>query len=134
MTPFIIFILSLIAMVALFVLKYKESQKDCVFFAKGLRESCDIRIMHVESHCSGRCTRANALHVVRHIYNTLAHKFAKVTASIAKKVEWRARSVAHKSAKARQGGEEARENGYLKDVQEYKDSLDTAKVAEEAKL
>jgi len=134
MISFIIFIGAIIAMVALFIFKHIELKKDCTLFAGELRGRCDSRIIDIEAHCGHKCTRANILHTLKHGYNTLAHVFAKVTANIAKRVEWRGRPVAHKRAKAKKTGEETRENGYLKDVQSHKDSLDTQKVAEEAKL
>jgi len=134
MIPLILFLIVLVALSVLFVLKYIELQKGSVLFASKFRNMCDMRIMHVESYCKGKCTIKSILHSIKHIYNTLAHKFAKVTASIAKKIEWRARSVAHKSAKAKKDGAEVRENKYLKDVKNHKDSLDIARVAEETKL
>ncbi len=134
MTVFIIFILAVIVLVALFATKHIELKKDAVLFANKHREQCDKYIVKLEEDYAHKCTRENAKHFIIHMYNTIAHKFARLTANIAKRVEWRARNVAHKSAKAKAGVAEARENGYLKDVQNHKDSLDTAKVAEEAKL
>ena len=134
MISFIIFIGAIISIVALFVFKHIELKKGHKLFAGELRGRCDSCIVDIEAHCGQKCTRANILHTVKHGYNSLAHVFAKVTANIAKRVEWRARSVAHKSAKAKQDGVEVRENGYLKDVQSHKDSLDTQRVADEAKL
>ncbi len=134
MISFIIFIGAIIAMIALFVLKHIESKKGSKLFACKLRGHCDEQIIDIETRCVHKCTRAHMRYIVIHAYNSIAHAFARVTASIAKKIEWRARSVAHKSAKAKQDGEVVRENGYLRDVQSHKDSLNTAKVAEDTKL
>ncbi len=134
MTAFIIFILALIAVVVLFAVKYIETKKGSTIFAGDSRDNLDERILKIEDSCVRKCTVDNVLKFVNLIYNSAAHKFAKVTASIAKRVEWRARNVAHKSAKAKQEGESTRENEYLKDVQEHKTSLDTAKVAQQHKL
>jgi len=134
MISFIIFIGAIIAMIALFVLKHIECKKGSKLFACELRGRCDEQIINIEARCEHKCTRAHMRHTVTHGYNSIAHVFARVTANMAKKVEWRARSVAHKSAKAKQDGEVVRENGYLRDVQSHKDSLDTQRVADEAKL
>ncbi len=132
---FIVFILALLGVIALFTLKSIELHKDSVIFARERREALDNKIIQIEKTCINMINLENAKHLVSYVYNILAHKFAKITASIAKKIEWRARSVAHKSAVAKQNGDSLREqNGYLKDVQEYKDSLDTEKVAEDNKL
>ncbi len=134
MTAFIIFIITLIVLVALFIIKYVESKKGHLIFASNYRSKIDEKIIKIENDFKYKCTVDNILKLTNHLYNSITHKFAKVTAGIAKKIEWRARNVAHKSAKAKQNGESVRENEYLKDVQEHKSSLDTSKVAQETKL
>ncbi len=134
MTALIIFILSLVLMAVLFIIKYIEAKRSAVLFSASQRAMFDAQILAFEHRCKAECTLQRLASILHHAYNTLAHKFAKLTASIAKRVEWRARSVAHKSARAKMDGEQVRENGYLREVQEHKDSLDTARVAEETKL
>jgi hypothetical protein len=134
MIALIILVVASMAVVALLVLKHIELNTGEIKLAAKYRTVADERILSVESKCRELCTIAQLKYMLLKTYNTLAHKFAKITASIAKKVEWRARSVAHKSAKAGAEVQAVRENGYLKDVQEHKESLDTARVAEENKL
>jgi len=134
----ILFVLSLIAVVILFVVKHLEETSKIPRFAESHREHLDTKIVKIEQYLVAKCTQENIMLVLSNVYNTMTHIVAKAAASIAKKIEWRARSVAHKSAKARrvvEGGTElSRGSEFLKDVQSYKDSLDTAKVAEQAKL
>jgi len=134
MIPLLVLIISGMLVVALLVVKHVEAKRGTPMFAKEHRTLVDSHIVTAEHKCSEFCTISNFTYMARKAYILVAHKFAKLTASIAKKVEWRARSVAHKSAKAGAEVEQVRENGYLKDVQTHKDSLDTARVAEESKL
>lgn len=134
MLPLFILIISALLIAALLIVKYVEGESGKTLFGAKYRSLLDEYIVSLEHKCSRVCTLDNAIYLLHKAYNTLAHKFAKVTASIAKKIEWRARKVAHKSAKAGAAVEQVRESGYLKDVQSHKDSLDTAKVAEESKL
>jgi len=134
MIPLLVLIISGVLITALLVVKHIESKSGEPMFAKEHRTLVDEHIVSTEQKCREFCTATNFIYIARKAYIALAHKFAKFTASIAKKVEWRARSVAHKSAKAGAEVEQVRENGYLKDVQSHKDSLDTTKVAEESKL
>lgn len=137
-TVTILFVLSLITIVILFVVKHLEQSGKIPQFAKVLRGDLDIKIIRIEQYLVVKCTKDNLKRVLSNVYNTITHNFAKAAASIAKKIEWRARSVAHKSAKARRDvendGEQSEGSEFLKDVQSYKDSLDTTKVAEQAKL
>ena len=134
MTSFIFFSITLLLLVAFLVIKHKEIQKGAPLFGASYRSIFDTKIMRIESFLREHCTFVYGKHLLGTLYNIIAHKFAKITASIAKKVEWRARSVAHKSAKARKEGQETRENTFLTDVQSHKDTLDVQKVAEDAKL
>ncbi len=134
MITLVILLIAASLIVALFYIKYTESKTGELKIAATHRSLADERILSLEAKCKELCTPAQIKYVLRKTYNTLAHKFAKVTASIAKKVEWRARSVAHKSAKAGAEADAVRENGFLKDVQEHKDSLDIDKIAEDNKL
>ncbi|GEM_PF-7099819 len=134
MMALIIFIITIVLLVGLFVVKYIEVKAGKMLFAQNLRTRCNSYITSIELRCAAECTIDNARYLCSKVYNIVTHKFAKVTASIAKKIEWRARSVAHKSAKAKADGEEVRENGFLKDVQEHKDGLDIEEVAQRHKL
>ncbi len=134
MISLIVFIIALVALSALFAVKYWELKRGRLSFMIALSDSCDEGVKRIESYMAEKCTWRSIMQTVKHVYNTLTHKFARVTASIAKKIEWRARSVAHKSAKAKEDGKEVRENKYLKNVQTHKESLDIQKVAEEVKL
>lgn len=118
----------------LLALKYRELKTGVSFINSMHREALDKYVLRLEAEYKDHFTRENLVYMIRHIYNTATHNFARVTAGVAKKIEWRARSVAHKSAKARQEGEQIRENDYLANVQNHKDSLNIKEVAEQHKL
>ncbi len=134
MTSLILLLIAAVLISIILTIKHLEVSKGEVKFAAKYRGVADKNILSLESKCKEVCTIRYIKYLLYKVYNIVAHKFAKFTASIAKKIEWRARSVAHKSAKAGAEAQEVRENGYLKDVQSHKDSLDTARVAEESKL
>jgi hypothetical protein len=134
MTALITFILTSVLIITLFIVKHIETKRGSTLFLSKYREALDIDILRFEQRCSSKCTLQYLVSVLRHLYNTMTHEFAKLTAGMAKRIEWRARSVAHKSAKAKQNGEPIRENGYLKEVEEHKNSLDTSEVAERTRL
>ena len=129
------FVVSLLAIISLFIVKGVEMHRGQVLFAKRLRMRCDEYIINFEKRCIRLCTVRALFSVIKRSYNMLAHLLARMTASIAKKIEWRARSVAHKSAKAqKQEILLLRENAFLSEVKKHKDALDVQKVAEKVKL
>ena len=131
---FLFFILPLLGIVLLFFVKSLEIRTGKVLFAAQMRERCNMHIVRYERYIAEHCTFAAVYAFLKRVLHRGAHMFARMTANIAKKVEWRARSVAHRSAKATQAHEAVRENVFLSDVQKHKESLNREKVAEEAKL
>lgn len=137
---FIIFILTLLGIVALFVLKHVERARGVQLFCVEKRAQLSDTLSAFEERFEWRSVLTSVHRTTASVRFTITHYFARITAKIAKWIEWRARSIAHKSAQAKQDvvntqteAAQARENGYLKQVTELKDSLDTTQAAERAK-
>ncbi len=119
-----VFVVSLLSMAVLFALKYMELRKGAVFIRGVFVDNVNRKIVELEGKFENVRSVSYLARMFKRAYHGITHCVAKFTAGMAKKIEWRARTVAHKTAKkAGINGGAVRENQYLKDIREYKEYL-----------
>lgn len=126
--------IALLGIGGLLAIKYYEYKMGRTLFLSEQRVHLSEYIIALEERLRDKFTLRYVMSIFASVSLTLTHTFARLTAKLAKWIEWRARSVAHKSARAKEGVESARENAFLREVQEHKESLDVSGVAEQSRL